>query len=121
MAEAKKLLNRLIAYAFTTGVVVALVLGLVSTWVQAWVPLLTSLLVLAGVVVGFFNITPNETRDYVLFVTALVVVTSLSQDAFGAVQGVGPYLQGMLGAILAFIVPSVIVVGIKAVINLAKN
>lgn len=122
MAEyAKKIVNKLIAYAFTVGVVVALVLGLVSAWVEAWVPLLTSLLILAGIVVGFFNITPNETRDYVLFVTALVIVTSLSQGVLGAVQGIGPYLESVLGAILAFITPSLIIVAIKAVINLAKN
>ncbi len=120
MAQSKGIVNKLIAYAFTVGVVVALVLGLVSAWIQAWVPLLTSLLILAGIVVGFFNITPNEAKDYVLYVTALVIVTSLSKNVLGAVQVVGPLLESVLSSILAFVLPSVIIVAIRSVINLAR-
>ena len=118
----KKVVNKLIAYAFTIGVVVALVLGLIANLVPpSVVPYLTSLLILAGIAVGFFNITPAETRDYVLYVTALVLVTSLSRGVLGQVQGIGPYLESVLGSILAFILPSVLIVGLKAVMNLAKN
>ncbi len=114
--------NRLITYAFTVGIVIALILGLISAFLPAGVAAtLTSLLILAGIVVGFFNITPAETRDYVLFVTALVVVTSLSTGVLGDVDIIGPLLQSVLGMIMAFIVPSVIIVAIKAVLNLAKN
>ncbi len=120
-SESKKVVNKLIAYAFTIGVVVALVLGLISAWVQPYVPVLTSLLILAGIVVGFFNIAPNETRDYILFVTAMVIVISFGGNILGNVQVIGPYLTSVLSSILAFILPSVIIVGIKAVINLAKN
>ena len=124
MAEqyGKKIVNKLIAYAFTGGVVIALVLGLISQLVPASaVPYLTSLLILAGIIVGFFNITPAETRDYVLYVTALVIVTSLSKGVLGQVQRIGPSLESVLGMILAFITPSLIIVGLKAVMNLAKN
>ncbi|MBT4805237.1 hypothetical protein HON71_03630 [Candidatus Woesearchaeota archaeon] len=119
---ANKIENKVIAYAFTTGVIVALILGLISAIVPAnAVPYLTSLLILAGIVVGFFNITPTETSSYVLFVTAIVVVTSLSQGSLAAVQYIGPYLESVLASIMAFIVPSVIVVGLRAVLNLAEN
>ncbi|HIG93594.1 TPA: hypothetical protein HA234_05350 [Candidatus Woesearchaeota archaeon] len=101
--------------------VIALVLGLVSGLVTQWVPALTSLLILAGVVVGFFNITPAETKDYVLFVTAVVIVISLGGNTLGQVQYVGDYLSRILTSILAFILPSVIIVAIKAIINLARN
>ena len=117
----KKLANTVIAYSFTVGVVIALVLGLVSGMVTQWVPALTSLLILAGVVVGFFNITPAETKDYVLFVTAVVIVISLGGNTLGQVQYVGDYLSRILTSILAFILPSVIIVAIKAIINLARN
>ena len=119
---ANKIENKVIAYAFTTGVIVALILGLISAIVPAnAVPYLTSLLILAGIVVGFFNITPTETSSYVLFVTAIVVVTSLSQGSLAAVQYIGPYLESVLASIMAFIVPSVIIVGLRSVINLAEN
>ncbi len=114
--------NKLIAYAFTIGVVVALVLGLISSVLPAGaVSVLTSLLILAGIAVGFFNIQPGERKDYVLFVTALVIVTSLSKGSLANVQYVGGLLESVLGAILAFILPSVIIVAIKAVLNLARD
>ena len=119
---ASKIENKVIAYAFTAGVVIALVLGLISTMVPAnAVPYLTSLLILAGIVVGFFNITPGEAKDYVLFVTAIVIVTSLSKGSLEAVQFIGPYLESVVASIMAFIVPSVIIVGLRSVINLAEN
>ncbi|HIH11068.1 TPA: hypothetical protein HA241_02680 [Candidatus Woesearchaeota archaeon] len=124
MAEkyAKAVANKVIAYAFTAGVVVALVLGLVATALPATVvPYLTSLLILAGVVVGFFNIQPQERKDYVLYVTALVIVLSLSQTTFAQVQYIGVHIQRVLSMMMAFILPSVVIVGIKAVISLARD
>lgn len=122
MAIGKKIANKVMAYSFTVGLVVALVLGLVASWLQPnVVALLTSVLILAGVVVGFSNISPTETKDYILFVTAIVIVVSLGGDILSKVQLVGAYLESILRMMLAFILPSVIVVGIKAVLNLAKD
>lgn len=119
---AKKVVNKVIAYAFTVGVIIALVLGLISAMLPPEItPWLVSLLILAGVVVGFFNITPKEAESYVLFVTAIVVVTSLSKGSLISVQFIGPYLESILSSLMAFIVPSAVIVGIKAVINLAEN
>jgi len=117
-----KITNKVIAYAFTAGIVIALILGLISSMLAPQTKaVLTSILILAGIVVGFFNITPAEARDYILFVTALVIVVSLGGNNLGQLQFVGPYLTNVLNAILAFIMPSVIIVVIKAVINLAKD
>ncbi len=74
-----------------------------------------------GIIVGFFNITPNETKDYVLYVTAIVIVVALGGNNLGQLQMIGKYLVSILNAILAFVLPSVIVVAIRAVINLAKD
>ncbi len=122
MAEGKRVVNKMIAYAFTTGVVVALILGLISARLPtSVVAVLSSLLILAGIVVGFFNITPAEAKDYVFYVAAIVVVTSLGGNNLGNLYLVGPYLESVLNSIMAFVLPSLIIVGIKAVINLAKN
>ncbi len=122
MVQVKKLANKAIAYAFTVGVVIALILGLVSNLVPADVlPYLTSLLILAGIVVGFFNIQRTEMKDYVLFVTALVITMSLSKGALGGIQLIGPALENVLSSILAFILPSGVIVGVRAIVGLAKN
>ena len=118
----EEIANRLIAYAFTVGVVLALVLGLVAGWLPSTaLPYLTSLLIVAGIVVGLFNISPTETKDYVLFVTAMVIVTSLGKNTLAEVQVVGPYLERILQAIMAFILPSGLIVGIKAILDLARG
>ena len=118
----KLVTNKLIAYSFTVGVVVALILGLIAARLPAnVVGILTSLLILAGIVVGFFNITPTEAKDYVFYVTAIILVIYLGGNNLGQLQFVGKYLVSVLGTIMAFILPSVIIVGIKAVINLAKD
>lgn len=114
--------NKLITYAFTIGVIVALVIGLASSYISdATMAVLTSVLILAGIMVGFFNITEHEAKDYILFVTAIVVVTSLGGDVLGQVQKIGPYLVKVLASLLAFIVPSLVVVGIKSILHLAKD
>ncbi|MBT4936205.1 hypothetical protein HOL21_01025 [Candidatus Woesearchaeota archaeon] len=114
--------NRVIAYAFAVGVFVALILGLISASLSASsVAVLTSILIIAGIVVGFFNITHDERKDYILFVTALVIVASLSKGVLGSVQIVGPYLESVFASIMAFIVPSVIIVGLRAIMSLARE
>jgi cell shape-determining protein MreD len=122
MSLTKSVANKVIAYSFTVGIVIALILGLISSVLPGTVtPILTSVLILMGIIVGFFNITPTETRDYVLYVTAIVIVVALGGNNLGQLQVVGKYLVSVLNAILAFVLPSVIVVAIKAVINLAKD
>ena len=119
---AGKVANKVIAYAFTVGIIIAVVLGLIAARLSpSVVAVLTSLLILAGIIVGFFNITGAEQRDYILFATALVIVTSLSRGSLGTLQIIGPYLESVLGAMMAFILPSVIIVGIRAIIGLAKD
>ncbi len=118
----KLVANKLIAYSFTVGVVIALILGLIAARLPAnVVAVLTSLLILAGIVVGFFNITPGEAKDYVFYVVAIALVIYLGGNNLGQLQFVGKYLVSVLSAIMAFILPSVIIVGIKSIINLAEN
>jgi uncharacterized membrane protein len=118
----RSITNEIIAYSFTGGVLVALVLGLISQVIpESITPYLTSLLILAGIVVGFFNITPEEAKDYVVYVTALVIVTTLSQGSLSSIQYVGTYLEAILSSILAFIVPSVIIVAVRSIVHLARD
>lgn len=122
MSIVHKVGNKVIAYSFTVGVVIALVLGLISTRLApSTVAVLTSVLIVMGIIIGFFNITPSEQKDYVFYVAAIVVVVALGGNNLGQLQFVGPTLVAVLNAILAFIMPSVIIVGIRAVINLAKD
>lgn len=122
---AKKTMNTVLAYAFTGGIVIALLLGLLSPLVAKINPMLpailTSVLILAGIGVGFANITEAETRDYILYVTALVVVLSMGGSALGQIQFLGPYLESVLWSLMTFVLPSVVIVSVRAIFRLAKD
>ncbi len=116
-------------YSFVIGVLLALVLGLFHEPLKAAnaLPWLTSLVILFGLIVGFLNVTGKETKDF-LFASGIltIVVWTGAQGVtggigLGSVEVIGPFLQGVLQNILAFIVPSVIVVALKQISRLART
>jgi len=114
--------NVVIAWAFIVGVVAAVVIGIFgATFLAEWQGALISLLVVAGIIVGFFNISPEETNNYLLAAVSLVIVSSLGGQALAQVDMIGMYLSSIFNALMAFIVPAVIVVGLKAVYYVAKD
>ncbi|MBW2980079.1 hypothetical protein KY360_01505 [Candidatus Woesearchaeota archaeon] len=110
-------------YAFIIGVVLAVILGLAIPGLAAASGWLLSLLVILGLVVGYLNVAGKATKDFLLIATILVIVSSMGGTAtiLGSVQVIGKYLQGILNSIMAFVVPAVIVVGLKAVYAMAKQ
>ncbi len=116
--------NKVGAYAFTVGVVLAVILGLFSAYLGGQVSaILVSLLVLLGLIVGFLNIAGKETKEFLLVAIVLVIATSLggATATLGGVQYIGGYLVGIFTNIMAFVVPAIIVVGLKDVLRLTKQ
>ncbi len=112
------------AYAFTVGVVLAVILGLFSAYLGGQVSaILVSLLVILGLIVGFLNVAGKETKEFLIVATVLVIVTSLggATATLGGVQYIGGYLVGIFTHIMAFVVPAVVVVGLKDVVRLTKQ
>jgi len=111
------------SYSFIVGVIVAVVLGIAASALGTATPWLISLLILAGLVVGFLNVSGKETKEFVLMSVSLVIVAFAgnASSTLGSVQVVGPYLQGILSSILAFVVPATVVVALKDIWGLAKG
>ena len=109
-------------YAFIVGVILAIVLGLFAPALGANVVWLTSLLVLAGLVVGFLNVTGKETKEFLTIATILVVVSYLggASDSLASVLYIGIYLSGVFSAVMAFVVPATVVIGLKDIMELSK-
>jgi len=111
-------------YSFIGGVIIAIVLGLFSTQVGAtagaW---LASLLVVLGLIVGFLNVSGKETKEFLTVGTVLVIAAFAggASDTLGGVQIIGPYLSGIFSQILAFVVPALVVVGLKDIWALGQN
>jgi len=110
-------------YSFIIGVIIAVVLGLAAPMLGEATPWLTSLLIVLGLVVGFLNVSSKETKEFLLVAVALVIVAfaGSASGTLGGVLYIGQYLQGMFDAIMAFVVPATVVVGLKDVWALAQN
>ncbi len=111
-------------YSFIIGVIIAVVLGLFSTQLgvqtAGW---LASLLVVLGLIVGFLNISGKQTKDFMFVATVLIIAAFVGNGTgtLAGVEAIGPYLAGVFSQIVAFVVPAVIVVGLKQVWSLGQN
>ena len=105
------------SWAFIIGVIIAVIAGLFKGSGNPWVVLV---LVIIGLIVGILNITGKEAMSFLLASTALVIISTFGQS-LGAVSYIGPYLQSILSAILAIIVPATIIVALRAIWALAHD
>ena len=110
-------------YAYIVGVIAAVIVGLLANYLGAAVTWLTSLVILAGLIVGFMNVGTKEIKDFLLVSTVLVIVAFAGGAAstLGAVEIIGPYLAGIFTQLLAFVVPATVVVALKEILVLAKK
>ncbi|MBI2574745.1 hypothetical protein HYV82_02575 [Candidatus Woesearchaeota archaeon] len=108
------------SWAFILGVIIAVVAGVLQAQSETPSPMLTSLLIVLGLVVGFLNVTGKETTPFLLATVSLVIV-SMGGDVLGKVATVGPYISGVLGSIMTFVVPATIIVALKAIYALASD
>ncbi len=112
------------SYSFIIGVVIAVILGLGIGALQPAIDVLTSILVVLGLIVGFLNVGGKEQKEFLLVSVALVIVAGLGGAAYaglGEVMYVGRYLIGILSGILAFVVPATVVVALKMIKSMAEK
>jgi hypothetical protein len=99
-------------WAFIAGLVLAVVagLGFQATW-MAWV------LVVLGLVVGFLNVTAQESRGFLLAAIGLM----LSATAVQTIPFVGGIVTRIVSNVIVFVAPAVLVVALKALFETAKD
>ena len=114
-------------YAFIVGVIIALVLGLLGGLeaLQPADPWLVSILVILGLVVGFLNVTGKETMQFLTVSAILAIVLYVGGTATGqaiwSIERIGPYINDIIKYIMVFIVPAVVVVSLKEIVDMAKS
>ncbi|MBU0536611.1 MAG: hypothetical protein KKE20_06605 [Nanoarchaeota archaeon] len=113
-------------YSFLVGVILALILGLFSEQISpSWSLKIMFVLVVLGLIVGLLNIQHKEMAEFLLAAIALMVVApamnvvSLTIDKF--VFGSGVFLRSMLTYLIIFIVPAVLIVAVKVIVELAEE
>jgi len=99
-------------WAFIIGLVIAVLAGLLfqPTW-AIWV------LAVLGVIVGFLNVTAEDTRGFLLAAIAL----TLSATALNALPIVGTAFSLILPFVVAFVAGATIVVAFKELLQTARS
>jgi hypothetical protein len=115
--EVKKRKGLIGSWAFLIGVIIAVVLGLLITDPQLRA-ILTTVLVVIGLIVGLLNVTDQETTPFLFSGAVLIIAGGLGQN--GSLNSI-PWVSGILDALLAIFVPATIIVAIKNVFSLARN
>jgi len=100
-------------WAFLIGVIVAILVGLFGSLNTLWV----GLLVVLGLIVGLLNIEKRESSGYLLAALSLVIVSAFGKNVLNTIAVLG----NVLDAIMVLVVPSVVVVALKAVYRSAKG
>ncbi len=109
---------------YTIGVIIAVIMGIGTaldlTWSQnEW---LVFILVLVGLVTGFYNITTKEVAPFLIGTVALVVVSSAARlTAIDTLlPRIGTFLDASLSNFIIVVAVAAVVVSFKAVYSLAK-
>lgn len=114
------------SHAFIAGLIVALVLGLFSTTFTGNLAILgqvlPSLLIILGIIVGYFDIKQANVKEFLTVGTILAILTYVGGASnFAKLAYAGPYLVGIFVSIMIFLIPAVIVVGVKEMIRIVQD
>lgn len=99
-------------WLFIAGLILAVVAGLFLQ--EAWT---TWVLAVLGLVVGFFNITEEETKGFLIAAIAL----NVSASAFQGVPYVGSLVTNILGYVVAFVSGAMLVVALLSLFKKAST
>ncbi|MEK6840807.1 MAG: hypothetical protein AABX79_02535 [Nanoarchaeota archaeon] len=120
--------NSLGAWTFLIGVILAVAIGLSTTLLpfpslSQYNAQIYAILVILGLIVGYFNIRASESHTFLWAGAVLVIVSRFGMDSVtGSLLGIGigPTVTSVFGALLALFVPATIVVALKTVFSIAK-
>ena len=116
--------NLIGAYAFLVGVILATLVGILqqSLDVAKTSSLPYVILVLLGVMVGFFNFNDKDSYTFLLASLSLVIVSGFGQTAliYVATVPILSSLTAVLSALMVMFVPATIIVALKTVFSIAR-
>lgn len=100
-------------WTFLIGVILAIIVAAFSilTPTIAWI------LVIAGIIIGLFNIAEEEVNSFLISGAVLIIASALGQN----VVSISPLFSRILDALLLIFVPATIIVAIKNVFTLARH
>lgn len=127
-SKGRKFKNKVGAWAFLIGVILALVIGLVTSLIS--IPALADLsteiyviLALLGIIVGFMNVASKDSQTFLMAGTVLVIVSKFGMEGVtGSLIGlnIAGAVNTIFGALLVMFAPATVIVALKTVFGIAK-
>ncbi len=116
MGAKATMLQKIGTWSFLIGCLLAIAAGVwdLSVWI-------VSLLIILGLIVGFLNVTGEETTPFLLATVSLVIVAAVGEGVLGQVEVIGPILQRVLVTFITFVIPATVIVACKAIYSLAAD
>ena len=102
-------------WAFIIGVVLAIIMGLFGVYVSTYVETITYIMIILGLIVGFYNIAHKEAVNFLIAAIALLAVGAAGLETLPVI---GVYLGGILTQIAVFVAPAAVIVALKAIWSL---
>jgi hypothetical protein len=122
--------NSIGAWAFLLGVILAVVIGVSTSSflsiesITKYSPQIYGILIILGLLVGFFIKTSGRDSQTFLFTGAIIVIVSKfgMESVTGSLIGIGigDVVSSTFAALLALFVPATIIVALKTVFGIAK-
>lgn len=113
------------SWAFILGVVIAIIAGIVAGVVGLetfTAGIITLILVILGLIVGFLNINEKEVTNFLIAAIALIAVGTANLGSVNFVIPVlGTVLQALVLNIAVFVAPAALVVSLKAIHKLSRS
>ncbi len=112
------------AYAFLVGVILAVLVGILqqSLDIAQTSSIPYAVLVILGIIVGFFNFSDRDSFTFLVASLSLVIVSGFGQTALIYVSSVPilSSLSAVLSALMVMFVPATIIVALKTVFSISK-
>ncbi|MBI4177717.1 MAG: hypothetical protein HY516_05135 [Candidatus Aenigmarchaeota archaeon] len=106
--------EKLGAWSFIAGAAITILASLLSLDT----PLMMTLLVVLGLVVGFLNVKDKHTTHFLVAVIALAAAGNANVNL---IPVVGTQLQNILRNIAIFVAPAAVIVALKAIYEMASG
>lgn len=121
--------NEVGAWSFLIGVILAIVIGLATALlpydkIQSLSSPIYGVLVILGLIIGFWNVPKGKDSQKFLIAGAVLVIVSRfgMESVTGSLIGIGigDAVSSVFGALLVLFVPATIVVALKNVFSVAR-
>lgn len=101
--------------AFYIGLIISVIAGFANVGYMGILAL-----VVLGIIVGALNVTGKEVQKFLLAAVALLLV-GLAISTLGGIQTVGPVIQAIIDAFLAFVAGAALLVGLREIYEITSK